>query len=65
MMHILRAKIALKFQKTEKRNFELEHEQSSNINHKNENMAGVDEIDCDPTDNLAQNDHINLGEEHF
>ena len=28
-------------------------------------MAGVDEIDCEPTDNLAQNDHMNLGEEHF
>ena len=28
-------------------------------------MAGVVEIKCEPTDNLAQNDHMYLGEEHF
>ena len=28
-------------------------------------MAGVDEIDCEPTDNLAQNDNMDLDEEHF
>ena len=28
-------------------------------------MAIVDEIDCKPTDNLSQNDHMNLGEEWF
>ena len=28
-------------------------------------MAGVDEIDCKPTDNLAKNDHMDLGEVHF
>ena len=28
-------------------------------------MIGVDEIDCEPTDNWTQNDHTNLGGEHF
>ena len=28
-------------------------------------MDGVDEIDCEPTDNLAMNNHMDLGEEHF
>ena len=28
-------------------------------------MTGVDEIDCEPTDNLAQNDNMDLGEEKF
>ena len=65
MMHMLRTKIALNFHQTEERNFELEHEYSSTLNRKNEAMAGVDEIDCEPTDNLAENDHMDLGEEHF
>ena len=65
MMHILRAKIALNFQQTEKINYGLENKYSPNFNHKNETMAEVDEIDCEPTDNLAQNNHMNLGEEHF
>ena len=32
---------------------------------KNEAMAGVDEIDCEPNDNLVVNDHMDLGEEYF
>ena len=28
-------------------------------------MAIVDEIDCKPTDNLSQNDHMDVGEEHL
>ena len=51
MMHILRAKIALDLHQTQERNFELEHEYSPTLNRKNEAMAGVDEIDCKPTDN--------------
>ena len=65
MMHILRSKIALDFHHTEERNFGLEHEHSPTINRKNEIMAGVDEIDCEPINNLVQNDHMDLGEEHF
>ena len=65
MMHILRAKIALDFHQTEERNFGLEHEYSPTLNRKNEAMAGVDEIDCEPTDNLAVNDHMYLGETRF
>ena len=65
MMHILRSKIALDLHHTEERNFGLEHEYSPTINHKNETMTGVDGIDCEPTDNLAQNDHMDLGEEYF
>ena len=65
MMHILRAKIALDFHQTEERNFGLEHEYSPTLNRTNEAMAGVDEIDCEPTDNLAENDHMDLGEDDF
>ena len=28
-------------------------------------MIGVDEIDCEPTDNWTQNDHTKLGGKHF
>ena len=28
-------------------------------------MAGVEEIYCEPPDNLVVNDHMDLGEEHF
>ena len=63
IMHILRANIALDFQQTEERNFGLEHDYSPTINRKNETMTGIDEKDCEPTDNLAQKDHIDLGEE--
>ena len=65
MMHILRSKIALDFRHTEERNCGLEHEHSPTITRKNEIMAGVDEIDCEPINNLVQNDHMDLGEEHF
>ena len=62
MMHILHAKIALDFQQTEERNFGLEHEYSPTLNRKNETMAGVDEVDYESNDNLAQNDHMDVGE---
>ena len=65
MMHILRSKIALDFHQTEERNFGLEHEYCPTINRIDETMTGVDEIDCERTDNLAQNDYMDLGEEHF
>ena len=65
MMHILRAKIALDFHQTEERNFGLEHEYSPTLNCTNSAMAGVNEIDCDPTDNLAVNDHMDLGEDYL
>ena len=28
-------------------------------------MAGVEEINCEPSDNLVVNDNMDLGEEHF
>ena len=65
MMHFLRAKFALDLQQTEERNVGLEHEYSPTLNSKHKAMAGVDEIDCEPTDNLAMNNHMDLGEEHF
>ena len=65
MMHILRAKIELEFHQTEESNFGLKHAYSPTLNRKNEAMAGVDKIDCEPTDNLAVNDHMDLGEEYF
>ena len=65
MMHILRAKIALDFQQTGERYFGLEHEYSPTLNRKNETMTGIDERDCKPINNLAQNNHMDLGETHF
>ena len=65
MMHILRAKIALDFQQTGERYFGLEHEYSPTLNRKNETMTGIDERDCKPINNLAQNNHMDLGEEYF
>ena len=65
MMKILRARIALKFQSTEETNFGLDNVYSSTLNRKNEAMAGVEEIYCEPVENLNVNDHMDLGEEHF
>ena len=65
MMHILRVKISLDFQLTEERNFGIEYEDCPTLNRKNEAIAGVDEIDCEPTDNLAVNNYMDLGEEYF
>ena len=65
MMQILCTKIVLDFHRREERNVGLEHEYSPTLNRKNEAMAGVEEIVCEPTDNLVVNDNIDLGKEHF
>ena len=65
MMKILRARIDLKFQSTEETNFGLDNVYSSTLNRKNKTMAGVEEICCEPVENLNVNDHMDLGEEHF
>ena len=65
MMQILRAKIALKFHNTEESNFGLEDEYSPTLNRKNKAMTEVEEIYCEPIENLIVNDHIDLGEEIF
>ena len=64
MMKIIRAKIALNFHSIEETNFGLDNEYSPTFNRKNEAMAGVEEIYCEPPDNLHVNDHIDLGEEY-
>ena len=62
MMRILHAKIVFDFQQTEERIFRLAYEYFPTLNYKNEAMVDVDEIDCELTDNLAQNCHMDLGE---
>ena len=58
-------KIALDFHHTKETNFSLDNEYSHTLNRKNEAMAGVEDIYCEPVENLNVNDHIDLGEEHF
>ena len=65
MMKILRAKIILKFHHTEEKNVGLDIKHSPTLNRKNEAITGVEEIYCEPVDNIVVNDHIDLGEEHF
>ena len=65
MMHVLRAKIALNFHRTEETNFGLDSEYSPTLNRKNKAMAGMEETYCEHTTNLVVNDHIDLGEERF
>ena len=65
MMHILRAKIALDFHCTEEKIFGLDNEYFPTLNRKNEAMAGVEEIDCEPTNSLVLYDHMDLVETHF
>ena len=48
MMKIHRAKIALCFYHTVETNIGIIHEYSPTLNRKNEAMAGVDEMDCEP-----------------
>ena len=43
----------------------LENDYSPTLNRKNEDMAGVEEIYYEPSDNLVVTDHMNLGQEHF
>ena len=62
MMKIIRTKIALNFHSTEETNFGLDNGYSPTFNR---NVAGVEEIYCEPPDNLVVNDHMDLGEEHF
>ena len=65
MMKILRTKITLKFHCTEESNFGLDNEYSPTLNRKNEAMTGVEEMFCEPIENLIVNDHMDLGEEYF
>ena len=65
MIKILRAKITLDFHRTEETNFGLDNEYSPTLNRKNEDMAGVEEMYCEPAGILVVNDHMDLGEEHF
>ena len=65
MMKILRAKIALNFHRTKETNFGLDNEYSQTLNRKNEAMTGIEEIYCEPVENLVVNDHMDLGEEYF
>ena len=51
MMEILRAKIALDFHRTEGTNVGLDNEYSPTLNRKNEAMARVEEIYCEPVEN--------------
>ena len=64
MMHILCSKTTLDFQQREEINTGHEHEYSPTLNRKNETMTGVDEIDCDTNENLAQKNHIDVGEDY-
>ena len=45
--------------------FGLVDEYVPTLNRNNDDMAGVEEIVCEPTDNLVVNDNIDLGKEHF
>ena len=64
-MQIFRVKIVLDFHRTEETTFGLGNEYSHTLNRKNEAMARVEDIYCEPVENLNVNDHIDLGEEHF
>ena len=43
----------------------LENDYSPTVNRKNEDMAGVEEIYYEPSDNLVVTDYMNLGQEYF
>ena len=60
MMKIIRAKITLNFYSTEETNFGLDNAYYPTFNRKNEAMAGVEEIYCEPPDNLVVNDRTDL-----
>ena len=46
MMHILRAKIALDFRRTDETNVGLDREYSPSLNRENEDMASDEKINC-------------------
>ena len=49
----------------EEKNVGLVHAYFPTLNRKNEAMAGVDESDCEPNDNLVVKDNMALAEECF
>ena len=65
MMNILSAKIAMQFHCKEETMFGLVDEYVPTLNRNNDDMAGVEEIVCEPTDNLDVKEYMDLGEEHF
>ena len=65
MMKILRATIALNFNRTEETNVGLDDEYSPTLNRKNEAMMGSEEIYCEPVENLNVNDRVDLGKDIF
>ena len=63
LMDLLRVKIAMRYSKTEERNFGIVNDHTPTENRNNEVMAGVEESVREPIDNINIEQCMDLGEE--